>query len=91
MLRDRGGRGGSAYVTGQTGSTDFPIQSPYQAMLGGTGNAFVGQAVSAEHQQDACGQLRAGTGGATYTVTVSNTTSAATSGMVTVTETPRRA
>jgi uncharacterized repeat protein (TIGR01451 family) len=32
---------GSAYVTGYTSSTDFPTQSPYQATLRGTQNAFV--------------------------------------------------
>jgi uncharacterized protein (TIGR03437 family) len=32
---------GSAYVTGQTESTDFPTQSPYQATLQGTRDAFV--------------------------------------------------
>ena len=30
-----------AYVTGQTSSTDFPLQSPVQAALGGTEDAFV--------------------------------------------------
>ncbi|MGD0199850.1 MAG: SBBP repeat-containing protein, partial [Bryobacteraceae bacterium] len=32
---------GSAYVTGYTGSTNFPTQSPYQATLQGSQNAFV--------------------------------------------------
>ncbi len=32
---------GSAYVTGHTGSTNFPTQSAYQATLQGTYNAFV--------------------------------------------------
>jgi hypothetical protein len=32
---------GNAYVTGQTDSTDFPIASPLQALLGGVYNAFV--------------------------------------------------
>ncbi len=32
---------GSAYVTGDTNSTDFPTQSPYQASLRGSKNAFV--------------------------------------------------
>ncbi len=32
---------GNAYVTGQTSSTLFPLQSAYQATLGGTANAFV--------------------------------------------------
>jgi hypothetical protein len=34
---------GSAYVTGHTNSTDFPVQSPYQATLQGTQNAFVAE------------------------------------------------
>jgi uncharacterized protein (TIGR03437 family) len=32
---------GSVYVTGQTASTNFPTQSPYQAALQGTEDAFV--------------------------------------------------
>jgi hypothetical protein len=32
---------GSAYVTGLTGSTDFPLQSALQAALGGADDAFV--------------------------------------------------
>jgi uncharacterized protein (TIGR03382 family) len=32
---------GDAYITGQTGSTDFPTLQPLQASLAGTGNAFV--------------------------------------------------
>ncbi len=32
---------GSAYVTGSTGSTNFPTQSPYQATFQGSNDAFV--------------------------------------------------
>ena len=32
---------GSAYVTGQTSSTNFPTQGPLQAAFGGAGDAFV--------------------------------------------------
>jgi hypothetical protein len=32
---------GSAYVTGYTSSTNFPVQSPYQATTKGNGDAFV--------------------------------------------------
>ncbi len=35
---------GNAYVTGQTDSTDFPIQNPFQAAFGGGGVAFLGDA-----------------------------------------------
>ncbi|HEY1203956.1 MAG TPA: SBBP repeat-containing protein, partial [Bryobacteraceae bacterium] len=38
---------GSAYVTGQTGSGDFPTQSPYQASLKGYSSAFVTKLVPA--------------------------------------------
>ena len=31
----------NAYVTGATGSTDFPIASPFQAAIGGSSDAFV--------------------------------------------------
>ncbi len=34
-------RFGQAYVTGETGSTDFPTQNPLQPTLGGFGDAFV--------------------------------------------------
>jgi uncharacterized protein (TIGR03437 family) len=32
---------GNAYVTGMTGSLDFPTKSPIQAKMGGSGDAFV--------------------------------------------------
>lgn len=32
---------GSAYLTGNTVSSDFPLQNPFQAMLASTGDAFV--------------------------------------------------
>jgi hypothetical protein len=34
-------RAGSAYVTGQTGSANFPVLNPYQAALAGFSNAFL--------------------------------------------------
>ncbi len=35
------GTGGEAYITGYTGSADFPTLNPYQANFGGTNDAFV--------------------------------------------------
>jgi hypothetical protein len=32
---------GSAYITGSTNSTDFPLQDPFQSMLNGTQSAFI--------------------------------------------------
>lgn len=33
--------GGCAYVTGYTGSPDFPTENPYQGNYGGSGDSFV--------------------------------------------------
>ncbi|MFZ0199091.1 MAG: SBBP repeat-containing protein [Candidatus Sulfotelmatobacter sp.] len=40
-------QGGNAYVTGQTGSTDFPKASPTQSSLAGGNDAFVSEVNSA--------------------------------------------
>jgi uncharacterized protein (TIGR03437 family) len=83
---------GAAYLTGQTFSSDFGVQSPYQATVHGAENAFVAKlwgpsmlTVAKTH----AGNFAQGQAGVTYKVTVSNAASGGpTNGAVTVTEAP---
>ena len=34
-------KSGSAYITGRTVSSNFPVKNPFQASLGGQGDAFL--------------------------------------------------
>jgi len=63
---------GNTYVTGQTGSTDFPVASPLKGTLNGPSDAFIAKlsADFAVSSSPASASIAAGDS-ATYTVTVS--------------------
>jgi uncharacterized repeat protein (TIGR01451 family) len=83
---------GSAYVTGYTTSPIFPTEPlAFQANLAGSQNAFVTKlsvpSTSLGITKTHVGSFSRGQNGAIYTLTVSNSGPAATSGTVTVVET----
>lgn len=82
------GSSGTAVIVGFTNSPNFPTVNAFQPTLGGSSDAFVAAIGIADLTitKTHLGNFLQGQSGATYTLTVTNSGSGASSGLVTVTD-----